>query len=61
LGNTPLHLAAEFDDLEAIQLLTCAGANVFAANREGNQPIAYAKSQEVENYLIGKVPDDQEY
>src|SRR6266516_7697351 len=39
-GATALHWAVYRDDLEAVDLLVRAGANVNAANREGTTPIA---------------------
>ncbi|HYO24645.1 MAG TPA: ankyrin repeat domain-containing protein, partial [Lacipirellulaceae bacterium] len=41
-GETPLHRAAAFGDVEAIQLLLDAGANVEARDAHGETPLAWA-------------------
>src|SRR5262245_19635711 len=41
-GATALHWAVHFDDLEMVQLLIGAGANVKAANRFGVTPLSLA-------------------
>src|SRR5436309_2699897 len=41
-GATALHWAVHFDDVEMVQLLIGAGANVKAANRFGVTPLSLA-------------------
>src|SRR5262245_42406358 len=41
-GTTALHWAVRGDDLEAVDLLIGAGANVSAANRDGSLPMQLA-------------------
>jgi hypothetical protein len=48
-GATPLHWAVYRDDVQAVDRLIAAGANVRAANREGVTPLAMAS-------LYGSLP-----
>jgi hypothetical protein len=41
-GNTPLHLASLRDHLPVVKALLSGGANIFAANSNGEFPIHYA-------------------
>src|SRR6185295_18643729 len=41
-GTTALHWAVRLDDLETVELLVRAGANVSAANRAGATPMQLA-------------------
>lgn len=52
-GDTPLHLAAESgkDNLEVVQLLVEAGADVNAVNKRGDTPRKAAKGRKVKKYL----------
>lgn len=52
-GNTPLHLAAESgkDNLEVVQILVEAGADVNAVNKKGETPRKSAKGRKVKKYL----------
>ena len=44
-GNTPLHLAAGNEHLDAIHELVRAGADIYAANRQGKPPLQIALRQ----------------
>jgi len=41
-GDTPLHLAARVDDIECVNLLLTAGANINERDRVGGTPLHYA-------------------
>jgi uncharacterized protein len=43
-GRTPLHIAAEFDDVRAAEVLIQEGARVMARNVTGRTPLDYAES-----------------
>ncbi len=46
-GRTPLHIAAESDQLFAAQLLLKSGSKVMPRDKEGKTPLGYAKSGEM--------------
>ena len=52
-GDTPLHLAAESgkDNLEVVEILVEAGADVNAVNKRGETPRKAAKGRKVKKYL----------
>lgn len=52
-GDTPLHLAAESgkDNLEVVEILVNAGADVNAVNNKGETPRKAAKGRKVKKYL----------
>lgn len=45
LGNTPLHLAAIWGDLEAVECLLRHGANVHAVGEDGYKPLDETREQ----------------
>lgn len=51
LNNTPLHLAAQFGNIEAVQLLLEAGANPLAKNNANETPAELASNQQIKKYL----------
>ena len=51
-GNTPLHLAAENDQAEAVSLLLCAGADGHAKNDKDNAPLHVAVKSKSTKALI---------
>jgi hypothetical protein len=44
IGRTPLHVAAEFDNVGAAKVLIQAGARVMARDERGRTPLDYAES-----------------
>jgi hypothetical protein len=50
-GQTPLHWAAAAGDLEVVRQLCQYGANVWAADAEGQTAVDLAASKEIETYL----------
>jgi ankyrin repeat protein len=44
-GRSPLHLAAEYGNLEIIDCLIKAGVNVNVLDSDGNTPLVYAVAQ----------------
>ncbi|WP_353289127.1 ankyrin repeat domain-containing protein [Wolbachia endosymbiont (group A) of Pogonocherus hispidulus] len=56
-GNTPLHLAVEEGNLEAVKHLIEKGAGINAVNRYGYTPLriaAYKGSTDIAVYLVEK-------
>lgn len=45
-GETALHVAARYGNLEAVKLLVAAGADIFAQDNHGNTPDVLAKKKE---------------
>jgi hypothetical protein len=50
-GQTPLHFAVAYDNIEIVQLLTEFGADYFAKDNDGYMPIDYAKFYQSQNVL----------
>ena len=50
-GSSPLHLAAIYDQADAVRLLLNSGAAVNQANSTGRTPLGVAKSDTVKQLL----------
>jgi ankyrin repeat protein len=50
--NTPLHLAAQSGNLEAVQLLINDGANPLARNMDNKTPVQLASDAEIKSYFM---------
>lgn len=50
-GNTPLHIASECGNLEAVKFLLDHGASANAQNHEGEIPMHLAAGKGIEQYV----------